>query len=120
MSQSLRVTLLGHPLEDERVVVGDHRGAGAGGADDVIPALLLKDVQEMTGDVTSLSEKARVEGRLATAGLAIWVDHLDAESPQDPYHADAYLGIYKVHVTRNEQGHPHLAHPFLSLKLVQV
>src|ERR687894_294929 len=95
-------TLLVHPLEDERVVMGDHRGAGAGGTDNIIPALLLEDVQEVAGDGTGLIKKPGVEGWLAAAGLILEVDKLDTEPPQDPHHADAYLGLNEVHVARNE------------------
>src|SRR5918998_5153284 len=50
--------LLRQLLEDEGVVVRDHRGTGARGTHDVVPALLLEDVEEVSGHATGLVEEA--------------------------------------------------------------
>ena len=96
------LALLGQLLEDERVVVGDHGGAGSGRTDYVIEALPLEDVEEVAPDGAGLVEEAGVEGGLPAAGLALGVDHLYAEPPQYAHHAYADLGVDQVHVARHE------------------
>src|SRR3712207_3868595 len=102
-------------LEEEGVVVRDHRGARARGAHHVIEALLLEDLEEVARHPAGLVEKPGVEGRLAAARLPLGVDHLDAEPPQDTYHAYANFRVYEIYVARYEQGHPHRSKPLSSL-----
>jgi hypothetical protein len=112
VAQDLRaLAVVGQILEDERVVVRDHRRTRAGGTHDVVEALLLEDIKEAAGNGASLAEKAGVEGRLATTGLPLGVDDLRPEPPEDAHHADANLGVYQVHITRDEQSHPHETNP---------
>src|SRR5690349_27676 len=93
--------------EDKGVVVGDHGGAGAGGADDVVAALTREDVEEVTGDGARVLEEAGVEGGLATAGLTFGVDDLDAQPAQYAHGADADLWGEQVHVAGDEEGDAH-------------
>jgi len=78
----------------------------------VIEAFPFEDVEEVTPYGAGLVEKARVKSRLATASLAFGVDHLHPKPPQYANHANAYLGVYLVNITRNEQGHPQYLRPF--------
>src|SRR5918998_1176137 len=104
--------LLRQLLEDERVVVRDHRGTRAGWAHDVVPALFLEDVEEVAGHAAGLVEEDGGEGRLAAARLPLRVDDLDAEPPQHANDAHADLGVYHVNVARHEKGYPHRSTTF--------
>jgi hypothetical protein len=52
----------------------------------------------VAGDAAGIVEEARVEGRLAAAGLTLGVDDPDPELAQDAHHAHAHLGVYEVDV----------------------
>src|SRR5918999_2413037 len=111
--------LLRQLLEDERVVVRDHRGTRARGTHDVVPALTFEDVEEVAGHAAGLVEETGVEGRLAAARLPLRVDDLDAEPPQHANDAHADLRVYHVNVARHEKGYPHRSTTFPSYPITR-
>ena len=108
---------LEHPAADAhgaRVRVGmaekhpAHRRAGARGADD--PAVRLEDVAKMLDHPPGLFPIARVERRLAAAGLLGRKDQRHAVPLQQPGRRLGDLGVELVDVAGDEQGH-RLARP---------
>src|SRR5215210_3137974 len=106
------LTLFRQVLEDEGVVVGDHRGTRAGGTYYVVEAFPLEDVEEVASYGAGLVEESRVEGGLTATGLAFGVDHIYPQPPQYAHHAYAYFGIDQIHVAWYEQSYPQLPRPF--------
>ena len=80
-----------------------HGRAGGRGADD--PAMRLENVAEVADHPAGLFPIARVEGRLAAAGLRGRIDHRHAVPGEQLDRGPADLRIELVDIAGEEQGH---------------
>jgi hypothetical protein len=87
-------------VEELGEVMRDHGGAGTGGDDDEWRR--FERIQEVARHRPRFGPIARIEGRLAAAGLALGESNLEAEVFQDIGHSEAHLGEKLIDDTGNE------------------